>query len=223
MKAVFVDGASLGWMREPLGIGKYNLSGLYKVLTENIGSASPLHKRPIYTVNPDGMKTVGKNLRTIGFEPVLSEYQDHDDQIIKNAIQATDADEIILVSADQDFVERVREKAQSGVKVYWVATDLPSRDGRSMMGSMLHDFIQNTENVEFVELAHLKKELMLAPWEVRERKPRGEEETKTRTKEMKFVKITLSTSAPHDEIADVLRAVISVIAKFPSIKYTIEG
>lgn len=231
MRAVFVDGASLSWMREPLGIGKYNLSGLYEVLTKRVGQVLPpaeLLRRPIYTVNSEGMRAVSKNLKTAGFEPILFEYQGHDDQIIIsqiNGLSPVEVSEIVLVTADQDFVECVRDKAQKGVKVYWVATNYKSGDGHPMVGQMLEEFIDKTENVEFVELANFKEQIMRASWEVRERQPQvgGEDEKKTQTEEIKFVKITLSTTATHDKIFEVLRAVMGVVAKFPEVKYSVEG
>ncbi len=224
MRAVFVDGASFSWMRKPLGIGRYDLSKLYSVLAEQIGYPGlKLWKWPVYTLTPEG-QAVGKILRTLGFDVILSEYPNHDDQTIISQIKALDpavVKEIVLVSADQDFVDCVREKAQQGVKVYWTATIFMANGETPMMSRVLLDFIEKTDNVTFVELGQFKGKLMREPWE--ERMPRIQAHEIVAVELPRPIKITLSTLATRDEIADLLYEVTQVIIKFPDLKYTIEG
>jgi len=231
MRAVFVDGENLNWMRQPLGIGKLNYHGLYDLLAGGKigGTGNHLISKPVFTINVDGEKKIGKMLRNIGFDVIPFDQRGEDDQILKDRINSLNPEvvnEILVVSADQDFVESLRRHASAGVKVYWLATVNEGREGRSMVSSV----ISESTEFEFVELTKHKEQLMQEAWEDREPRPRvreRENSTPYVVPEMpempKFVKITLSTSAPHSEITNVLRDILKVIATHPSVKYTIEG
>lgn len=216
-KAIFVDGASLSWMRSSLGINQFEFKALYQILTE-IGVDKEVFGKPLYTISKtvaDGLWV--KSVRSRGFEVVVCETENsQDDQFIIDQIKALkpgDVSEIVLVSADQDFVPILRDKKAQGIKIYWVATRVLKEDGWSMVGVVL-DELFNTE-FEFVELADYKDRLMRTPWTVRT-KPEP-------SPPQHGIKVTLSMDITHDVRLALFNDVVEIVKKYPSMKYIIEG
>ena len=168
MRAIFIDGGSLSWMREPLGIKEFENRGVYEVLVDHVGSA-PLVGKPVYTISVEGADKVGKKLKFIGFELVVYTERGEDDRAIIDRIEKidpTEVSEIVMVSADLDFAEALNKKAEAGVKIYWAATRNIVSGKTPMIGREL-ERILTSGRFEFVELANFKGQLMRSPWEER--------------------------------------------------------
>jgi len=179
-KAVFVDGASLSFMRRPMNIRLLNRDQLYQVLVKKIGKISELIAPPVETVssNMDNLALFQKWSRTAGFNPVVKDSsKSKDDQFIIESIQGLDPDivsEIVLVSSDRDYVPCLAEKAIRGVKIYWVAVDANGENGRPNISEQLRNIFRS-EKFEFVELSQWADELRITPWTDRPRKKSVEE------------------------------------------------
>lgn len=217
-KAIFVDGASLSCMRSRLGINQFEFKALYQILTADIGVDKEILGKPFYTVSntaADGLWI--KNLRSRGFEVVISETKNgQDDQLIIDRIKTLkpeEVSEIVLVSADQDFVPILRDKKAQGIEVYWVATKVPEEDGRSQISAVLNELF-DTE-FKFIELADYKDRLMRTPWTSR---PVPEP-----SKPLRKVNIILWMDTTHDDSLTLFNDVMEIVKKYPSMQYRIEG
>ncbi|HBT80523.1 MAG TPA: hypothetical protein DEB13_01100 [Candidatus Yanofskybacteria bacterium] len=163
MKAIFVDGEALGWMRQGLGIGAYRFSELYRILTTEIGKSAGLLP-PVYVLSSGADQKIGKFLRAAGFVTKVVNAP-RDDEFIQEQIKAlpTEVTEVVLVAADSDFVPSLREVANRGITVFVVATRA-LQNGNSMVGVIMEDFLRENENTTFVDLEKYKAKLMKSSW-----------------------------------------------------------
>ena len=218
-KAIFVDGASLARMRPGLGINLFEFKALYQILTEEVGTEKEIFGKPFYTISKAASEgTWVKTIRSRGFEVAIIETENgQDDKLIIDRIKTLkpgDVSEIVLVSADQDFVPVLRDKKAEGIKIYWVATKSPTEEGRRMIGEVLEELL-GTE-FEFVELANFKDRLMRSPWVGRVAQPEP-------PKPQRKVKVTLEIATTHDESFTILDDVMKIVKQHPEMKYTIES
>ncbi len=214
-KAIFVDGANLLSMREPLGIGRYDFRGLYNLLLQ-VGKVEDLYTRPLFVISADSDMVIGKALRTVGFEvAVASTTNSADDKLIISQIEALPAEisEIVIVSADQDYAPALSEKARQGVKVYWVATKITRQDGRSMVSEILDPFFDDGLFL-FRELSERKEEIMDKPWI--DRSPRAQRLNRDAKKTQK---LSITISLRDDERPAVLEALSEFIKACPSAQF----
>lgn len=164
-KTAIIDGASAAAMQDAIlgRSGRFNWSELRRILSEEIGSL-PLAGDPIITT-PPVLQPYLKTLRSAGFrvEPVTS-INSQDDERIKELIARLTADttgEIVIVTADQDFVRTLRRKVKEGIKVYWVATRCVAPGKGPSIGVGLEALFAQKE-FDFVELAQYHQEIASA-------------------------------------------------------------
>lgn len=165
-KAIFVDFASLQWMRRSLGIGKYDYRALHGVLS-TIGNATVCFFKPFCALLPEHAY-IEKTLQNSGFAMQTAEPKKDDELLIEKirALSPDDVSEIILVSADGDYYPVLKEKCDSGIAVWVVATkNLDPVYGRKTLSSSLLD-----PDFNFVKLEDYRDKIMLEPWQERERK-----------------------------------------------------
>ncbi len=112
----------------------------------------------------------------------------------------------MLVSADQDYLEVMREKVAQGMKVYWVAT-------AALMSDALLEILRVEDGFNFVELADHKDELMKSAWREREREPRQAEPAQPK----RTIAASIEMSATHEEAVEFVDLVKKAMAKFPKI------
>lgn len=163
MLAVFGDGASLTHMQLTMLETDewFNLRELFLVLTEKVGTEKKLAFQPMITV-PDVRSQWAKALRTAGFRTHQATSRGaRDDSAIIDAINALDetVTEIVILTADQDYVQALRKQAERGVKVYWVATRMLKK-GRLSISAALNQLFERGE-FTFVELAQFIDELQV--------------------------------------------------------------
>ncbi len=172
-KAVFVDGPSFSFMRPILGIDHVKYHVLFKILTEEIGTASKIHPKPLWTIssNVPYPQSLAKRFESAGFDAfITSTINGADDQLIIDTIRKlkpSEVSDIVIVTADQDYAPVLSEKAKKGIKIWWVATRGLDHEGRSMLSRSLDPLFETEFN--FVELANFKERIIQTPWTHRER------------------------------------------------------
>ena len=153
-----MDGASTNRMKIALGIAIINFGGLYKLLVENVGTIRTLAFAPLITLHPDKLqraspRSLVKDCAGAGFEIIPVEtIGGADDAAIKHRIANLDpkeVGEIVIVTADKDYVPPLRTKANEGVTIWWVAIGRPeltevhaglSREVRDLCSSSVFRF-----------------------------------------------------------------------------------
>lgn len=220
-KAVFVDGPALSNMRPILGIDNVKHNVLFQVLTVEIGEKLEIISAPTFTIS-DRFKFAenhSKRLRLAGFEPkVMSTKGGADDQFIIDQIRALDpkeVGEIVIVAADRDYVECLREKAAQGIKIFWLAVLGSDRSGFPMVARDLEEIFERGE-FTFVDLSQFKDRLMRTPWIDR---PRPEvRPTPAPPPEpappspFKVIKITMEMTVKEDRAPAIQHSVGSLMA-----------
>lgn len=226
-KAVFVDGPSLSNMRPILGIDRLRHDVLFKILTGEIGEKREMVQPTIFTISDrfkfaEGMS---KNVRMAGFEPkVMNTQGGADDQFIINQIRALDPKEvaeIVIVTADRDYVACLREKASQGIKVFWLAVHGLNRYGRPMIAPDLEEIFERGE-FTFMDLAQYKGHLMRTPWVDR---PRPEIEPTmppppgpTPPSPFTVIKVTMEMTVNAERAPEILHAVGSLMGNVLKLK-----
>jgi hypothetical protein len=171
-KIIIVDFESLLFHRRPLGVGKFNLTGLIQVLL-SIGSQNTdceIH----LTVNAKNF--LAKTIRNISsflkdekvrFVPQVCENKDDDDRYINGILAGLSENfrEVIIVSGDQDFYQGAMRCVRSGKKVYWVSTAQP--DERFSVSKI----VLNEKQFNFIDLYEYKDRITLEPWVDKNRVP----------------------------------------------------
>jgi len=198
MKSVFVDGNSLSWMRRALGIGVFNFGELAALL-RGLGKSAEL-ERMTYVLNRASEKTFGKHLRTAGFEVIPVDEPGADDAVIYALINETKANEIIIVSNDQDFVSNLRIKKEGGARIVWVGTKAGNGSSTSISQSLI-DLFEKGE-FEFVDLADHAMQIMRRPWE--------DKTEPVREPPRKKLEFKLTLVAPADVIQKLLQSLIRI-------------
>lgn len=225
-KAVFVDGPSASRLRWPLGIDQIDYKGLYRVLCNKIGSCSALAAPPTITVHPERVMNgnhLGKIFAAAGFEVLPVESKGGlDDAVIKERIVGLDADkvkEIVIVTADKDFIPVLRQKAKSGIRVFWASTLMtdPQKGRHSLSRDVTELFSSGV--FSFVELSKFTEDLTL-------RRMQTSAVSKAicmpGTSNVTIITLTLDS---HDR-AEHLRfasEVVNLQARFPRLKFKIEA
>lgn len=228
MKAIFVDGANLFNCGRILGIGRFNFAKLLEVLT-NIGDDKEIFERPVYTIPAYKMEQFGKVLNSTGFKPVeASSFHGSDDNFIKNGIinLPDTVSEIVLVSADADFLTCIRAAARKGVKVFVVSTNTQdSNSGKTMISQQMKD------EFSFVDLADFKDMIMLGPWIPKENlnnddiengvRSTGDGRGTQRGDKYRSLVIQITMDGRPSDIARLLDSMTQITADFPSVQMTI--
>lgn len=132
MKVAYIDGASLAGMMRSFGVRRINYPAFHKVLEEKVGTQGALAYPPPITMPPTTQgQPIEKVLRKSGFEPIFrTSDQSLDDAYIIDRLQAINpkyTSELILVSADQDFVPPLVRLAKRGVRIVTLATKVVRR------------------------------------------------------------------------------------------------
>src|SRR3989344_1462512 len=164
MKAIFVDNGSLKFMCRGLGFRRVDYKALFQILTSEVGKEDAYLKGPLITIEEDAKPPFIRALRKIGFEVALyTPKTGQDDEIIIDRISKLDPNlavtEIILVSADFDYVEILSAMVAREMSVYLVATRAKDAgDGRAMLGQRYDHFLGKV--FHFVDLAQYKDRLI---------------------------------------------------------------
>jgi len=174
LRAVLVDGAAAWHMERQLFDRPCNLPELFSILAHDpqgkvsFGKVAKLAFKPMITVEST-RDARSKSLRSAGFDTVVATSKgSRDDDFIISAIDHLDeaVTELVILSADQDYVEPLRRaKARNPrLTVYWVATKMLER-GRSTLSVTLQQLFARDE-FEFVELAQYHDRLSqdTQPW-----------------------------------------------------------
>jgi len=216
MKAVFIDGPSLHNTGHAMGIAKFNLNALNKFLTEEVGAEKEMANRVIVTVTPAMGKKAERAWRNAGYEVLeVTSADSEDDQAIIQRIAALDFDrvkEVVMVSTDQDYIAVLRQKAQQGMKVWWVGSSAHGHNGNPLMSTSLKPFL-GTE-FEFVDLVSHKDRLMGLPTKM---PPVTKGLSPTR------LKVELNITRTREENMEFISALTRLLRKFPYVTYKIEG
>ncbi len=176
MKAIFVDNGSLEFMCRGLGLKRVDYGELFKILTSEIGEANLSFRKPLITIGENAKTQFVYVLRRIGFKVVFyTPGTGQDDQIIIDRIAEIDPNiitEIILVSADFDYVEVLSAMVGQKVSVYLVAARVKgARDGKEMLGQRYDHFLGKV--FHFVDLAQYKERLIFHGHRTRQPPPSG--------------------------------------------------
>ena len=218
MKAIFVDGPSTHHMGHAMNIARLNLFELHQLLTQEVGYSKELAAQPFATIRPSIGKNAVKPYRTAGFNALeVNGANGSDDQAIITRIQGLDpqkVSEVVIVSADQDYVPVLREKAQQGIKVFWVGCSAKGAIGTPLMSPDLKTLFDST--FTFIDIM-----------EHRERLTGKAKPVKTTPAVPKVpvrdLKIELSGARSQDEYLTILALIARQLRKSPHIKYKIEG
>lgn len=229
MKAIFVDGEALGWMRQGLGIGAYRFPELYRILTTEIGK--PVGSlRPVYVLSSGADQKLSKFLRAAGFTTKIVNAP-RDDEFIQEQIKALSAEvtEVILVAADSDFVSSLKEVVDRGITVFVVATRAP-QNGNSMVGVIMEDFLRENENAIFVDLEEYKDKLMKSPWVNREMPEVASDKDEIRVVRNLPVPIVpvkgerssvISLTGSGEDVNGATSEIITLLIRFPRLRVSI--
>lgn len=222
-KAIFVDGASFGYIKRALGIGSIKFNQLRNVLVREIGDCRDLVDRPFFVISHAGFLLMKKPLMHAGFYVFASRTGNgKDDGEIISRIEnlGQDVSEIVLVSADSDFLPVLRRQVEQGKKVFIVATDKPDViSGRSMIAEHFkEEFARGV--LTFVELADFKEQIMRSE---RHRAEVSEESgdsettgrTQRRTVSMEFV---ISLVDAPGVVGNFFADMADILAKYPNVR-----
>lgn len=157
-KTAFVDSASLWHIGRCLGYDHISYFDLERIIAHT-GIATEFARKPLMAVTKGAGPNIIENATLAGFEVMRTVEKGADDaQIIQwlDAVDPTIVDEIILVSADSDFVPMMEKKTQQGIKTYWITSkNVQGTDGRPVVGkylaSFLGDFFMFVDMDEFTE------------------------------------------------------------------------
>jgi len=229
MKAIFVDGEALGWMRQGLGIGAYRFAELYRILTTEVGK-SVGSLRPVYVLSSGADQKIGKFLRAAGFATKIVNAP-RDDEFIQEQIKAlsTEVTEVVLVAADSDFVSSLKEVVDRGIAVFVVATRA-LQNGSSMVGVIMEDFLRDNENATFVDLDKYKDKLMKSPWVNRQMPevPLDKEEARVvGSLPLPLVPVKgerssiISLTGSSEDVNSATSEIMSLFARFPRLRVNI--
>lgn len=226
-RAIFVDGASAGGAtKAALGIAFYNFRGLYNVLVNKIriGEICPLAFPPIITLHPDKLidarpRGIAKDLAGAGFDiiPVASD-GGADDKAIINQIRLLDPGEIgevVVLTADKDFVPILQYKVSEGITVFWVSTERvdPKSGARCLSSDVLA--LCKSKVFTFFELGKFSGEICekrRSVCSVSEARPRNDNFTKI------TVELRSTDRMEHVRLAGEMR---QLKAHFPGLTFKI--
>ncbi|MDO8424256.1 MAG: hypothetical protein Q7S54_01440 [bacterium] len=221
-KAIFIDGPSFSNILKAIGIYNWDFAYFLEILTKEVGEARELVNKPVFVLPERFLVPIRKALQAVGYETVAVDSEDgKDDEFIKREIRNLpigSVDEIVLVSADLDYLNTLKDKEASGVKIFIVAT----AENDSRRGSpMLSDVLKNA--FSFVELAQYQERLMKSPYVSKPR--RGQEHEIVQSLEKNNppqtllvfeAKLQMTTEAA--EIAKFWADMALIIKKYPGIQ-----
>ena len=159
-KGIWIDGVAFWNMLTRVLRVRQDFNKIYDYFVHKIGTTEECIRPPRYVLNPRAAG-LEKLVRGAGFDPVvISSHMSEDDEFIKEEISNVGPDEvgeIMLVTADGDYIPCLLEKARQGIHVIVVATKVPDvRSGRGRM--MLSSGLLNPL-FTFVELADICEKL----------------------------------------------------------------
>lgn len=219
-KAIFVDGANLRGMGEPLGISRFDFAGLYTLLV-SIGGDPELYSRPIFVIDLEGEERIGKVLRRIGFETIVADSAgSQDDAVIIQKISELPPDvaEIVIVSRDQDYMDVLCDKASRGTKIWVVGTRMTDRLGQSGISTAFDALFANG-SFQFVELSAHKAQIMRRAWI--DTKSRPMRQMPTSSGLSKRISIVLEVPTTEEPLA--LEALAEFLRSCPGAKWKVSG
>lgn len=139
---------------------QHDFNKIYHYLVYTIGTTEECFRPPRYVLNPRAAG-LEKLARGAGFDPVvISSHMSEDDEFIKEEIGNISPDEvgeIVIVTADGDYISCLLEKARQGIHVIVVSTkvsDPLSQKRRMMVSSGLLNPL-----FTFIELADICEKL----------------------------------------------------------------
>lgn len=166
-KAIFIDGRSLNRLTRCIGVPSLNYKALLHILKMEVGACRELRHPPVityYTLTEENKKFFNA-LRSMGFEILESvSTNGADDRLLIDRILQTDpaqVSELVLVSADSDFIALLREIKSRGVADIYLAASREAMNERNspMLGKRFEESFRNGE-FHFFELAAFKNELV---------------------------------------------------------------
>ena len=223
-KAIFVDGPSANHIKSFFGIERINFQGLFKVLTELIGTCRVLVHAPIVTIHPERVvynHGISKDLTGAGFEmlEVTSSRGADDRAIIARIDKLTLADvaEIVIVTSDRDFIPVLQSKATQGIRVLWVSTRHTHPKDKS------HHLSRDVLNLcdrgvfKFIEIANYRH---LIADRSKSSTPRPQPNPRETSE---FTKITLRLNARQQRTHhELVAAVQELTRRFSGLSFTID-
>ena len=151
---------------------------------------------------------------------------EQDDQYIIDQIRALppEVTEIVLVSSDQGYVECLRERAATGVKVFWAATRnvYPNQERRALSEDLEPLF---NSIFTFIELADFKDEIMRTPWVEKAHVERiASASVATAEKPTAFPRVLIEIEGDRNQMFAIHSAVWQALAPFAAYlrKVTVE-
>lgn len=216
-KFIIVDGASLWHMMRILGVGKYNFKELQSILTKEVGFSAHCYGRPVYVLGK--ATSMAKVVAANGFEAVVTEggANADDQEIIRRLTQLNqdEVSEVVLVSADGDYVDILKNKMGLGTRITVVATGRPSdwNEDRPMLSSAYAELFSS--GAAFVELADYKDRLMIEPFE--DRRPQKKEVAPL----LRIVRVSMKLMLENEDIPDVTKVVSAILKCYPRSTSTI--
>ncbi len=222
-KAIFIDGASAHVTKSALGIGTYNFHGLYDVLRNEVGTCRRIVGIPIVTVGPDAYERgygLVKDLAGAGFNVVPARSDNgEDDEFIKTRIRGLDpreVEEIVIFTSDKDFIPVLREKANVGVRIYWVSTKHHEPGlNRHCLSQDVIQLCMTTPGFSFVEIAEFKGAITgKRPWSTA---------TATSYKKEDVTIVTIRLQNMYkEEHGRLIRSIQSLTSEFAGLTFIVE-
>lgn len=218
-KAIFVDGPSFSAILKAIGIYNWHFGEFLQILVNEVGEARELVNKPVYVSAESFLKPIEKALQAVGYETVAIGTEDSkDDEFIKREIRNLppgSVDEIVLVSADLDYLEELKKKEESGVKVFVAAT---TENDPRRGGPIISDVLKNA--FSFVELAQFKNRIMKSPFVPKPRREQDEAASQLSSSNghLQNLEIKLQLRADSSEVAALWAHVAGIIAKHPSVE-----
>lgn len=159
-KGIWIDGVSFWNVLTRVLRVQHDFNKIYHYLVYTIGTTEECFRPPRYVLNPRAAG-LEKLVRGAGFDPVvISSHMSEDDEFIKEEISNVNPDEvgeIVIVTADGDYIPCLMEKARQGIHVIVVSTKVS--DPRSQKRRMMVSSGLLNPMFTFIELADICHEL----------------------------------------------------------------
>ncbi len=150
-----------------MGVPSLNYKELLRILRLEVGVCRDLRQPPVitYHLQTEENRHFLAALRERGFEVIESVAKDGaDDQILIDRLAKVDpqeVSEVVMVSADSDFLNPLRKLKARGVKdIYLVASREARNDRGSLMLGLRYEEAFERGELHFFELARFKQELI---------------------------------------------------------------
>lgn len=143
-----------------LGFDHIHYHNLERIIAR-IGMAAEFERKPLMVVTKGASSNIIRNATLAGFDVVRTLEKGADDAHIIQwlaAVDPTTVDEIILVSADSDFIPMMEEKTRQGIRTYWVTSkNVWDTNGHPIVGNYLLSFFDKI--FTFIELDAYREEV----------------------------------------------------------------